>query len=162
MEEEIIARRIRGILGLYITVTVLGALITLTSVVLFVSREYFSGTYVLVCGFILLGMGIGMTVWWSTIPKVLIKFSDGKLYLSGGVVCSPSEVDFCTSCSYWTGYGFIVISVAQKQYKYKYASRVDKAANRINQLKAECIAIETAQREIAARNAEKNAETQEK
>ncbi|MDE6597441.1 MAG: hypothetical protein K2K60_02245 [Clostridia bacterium] len=158
MEEEIIARRIRGILGLYITVIVLGALITLVSIAPFVLRQWMEGIYFLVMGMLFLGMGIGITAWWSTIPRVLIKYSDGKLYLSGGVVCYPSEVDFCTSCSYWTGYGSLVISVAQKQYKFKYTSRVDKAANRINEL----VAIDKAQKEIAERKAAENAETMEK
>ena len=153
--EEIIAKRIGGILGLYITIIVFGALITLLSVVAFVFDSLSGGIYFLVMGTFLLGMGIGVTVWWTGVPKVFVKYADGKLYLSGGVVCSPSEVDFCTSCSYWTGYGSLVISVSNKQYKLKYSSRVDKAANRINEL----VAIDKAQREIAARNAAENKDT---
>ncbi len=167
--EEIIAKKKSSLMASYIILIVFGSIFTIfgVSALIFASNKALGGV-LLAFGLIVLGAGLAWTIVFARFPKAYVTFKDGKLYLSkGGVVCSPSEVDYCHSTSYWLdgaifNYGKLIVSVGHQEYKFWFVQNVSKAVSVINNLKAQYIAIESAQREIAERNAAENTEPEQK
>ncbi|MDE7306017.1 MAG: hypothetical protein K2N33_01365 [Clostridia bacterium] len=161
--EEVIAKKKSSLMVSYIFLIVFGSIFTLFGVfVLVLAPNKILGVGVLAFGLVVLGGGIAWTVVFARFPKAYVTYKEGKLYLSkGGVVCSPSEVDYCRSNTYGIdgaifNYGKLIISVGHQEYKFWFVRNVSNAVKRISELKAQSLAIENAQREIAARNAEKD------
>ncbi|MDE6001133.1 MAG: hypothetical protein K2G96_02285 [Clostridia bacterium] len=165
--EEVIVKRPANMLASYIVLIVFGAICSLFGAIALIAAPNKLLGLFLAFGLIFLGVGIAGTVVLARTPKAYVTYKDGKLFLSkGGAVCSPSEVDYCRSQSYWFygvlfDYGKLIISVGGKEYCFRYVKNVTKAANIINNLKAQYTAIENAQKEIAARNAAENKDTTE-
>ena len=155
MKEEVIAKRPGFMLACYITILVCGVIILSVGILstALLTYQRWRGLTFIFCGLLMSGAGAGCMVWITKTPKIIIKFVNDKLILHDGTTFYPSEVDYCTAYAYWTGYGPLTISVAHREYKFKFVSDVNRAASRINQLKGYYSAIETAQKQILERNA---------
>ncbi|MDE6597440.1 MAG: hypothetical protein K2K60_02240 [Clostridia bacterium] len=167
--EQVIAKKKSSLMASYIVLIVLGAIISIFGVsALILAPNKYLGAGLLAFGLIVLGAGLAWTIVFARFPKAYVTFKEGKLYLSkGGVVCSPSEVDYCRSSSYGLdgaifNYGKLIVSVGHQEYKFWFVQNVSKAVSIINDLKAQATAIENAQKEIAARKATESTETEQK
>ena len=154
--ETVIAKTKKSFMALYIVVIVCGAIIVLGgAVVTFFapSEAKLSGIYFFVLGALLLGLGIGYTVYFARLPKNCITMKDGKMKLHNGLEFSPEEIDYCTGSTWlnWAlyDYGPLVISVRGQEYKYKFVAQVEAVANNVKALKAQFTAIAEVQKHIA-------------
>ncbi len=166
--ETVLAKTKKSFLALYIIVIVLGAILFLcgAAFLLFAPREVkFSGLYFFIMGGVLLGLGIGYTVYFARLPKDCITFKDGKMRLHNGLEFSPEEIHYCTG-STWLNwglydYGPLVISVHGQEYKYKFVAHVESAAANIKALKTQFAAIAEVQKHIAEKKAAEEAQAAE-
>lgn len=155
--ETVIAKTKKSFMASYIVTIVFGAILLIFGLVflLFAPNKFVSIVFIPL-GAILLGGGIGWTVYFARLPKNCITFNDGKFRLYNGLEFSPSEVDFCNARSGFMDGGIyncgtLIISVKNTQYKFKWVEGVEAVAVNINALKVQFTAIEEMQKHIAER-----------
>lgn len=162
METEIAKTR-RSMMAAYIVILVFGALIMICGLAMLIfSPDRFVAVVFLPIGALLLGMGIGFTVYFARLPKVCITMKDGKLRLHNGLEFSPSEIDYCTSSTWGLdglmyNYGTLIVSVRHQEYKFRFVIDVNAVVTKLNALKAQSTAIEEVQKQIAERKAAEKA-----
>ncbi len=164
--ETVIAKSKKSLMAGYIVIIVLGAIFIGAGAAILSLYDELIGGVVLGCGVLFLIVGIVWTVIIAKLPKNYVTFKDGKLHFSNGVECSPSELDYCDSRA-WSmdslifGYGTLIVSVKRQVYKFRFAANVTNVINQLNQLKKEYILVESVQKQIAEKNAAKQAEAAE-
>jgi len=161
--ETVIARTKKSIMGAYIFVLVLGAILVVFGLasLLFASDKFMCEWFVSL-GSVFLVLGIVFTVYFARLPKVCITFKEGKMRLHNGLEFSPAEIDYCTGSTLWFdwglyNYGTIIISVKHQEYKYRFVVAVNSVVANINVLKTQFTALEEVQKHIAEKNAAENA-----
>ena len=166
--ETVIAKTKKSFMAAYIVAIVCGAIVFLCGAVFMIfapATEKFMAIYFFVMGALLLGLGIGYTVYFAKLPKNCITFKDGKMKLHNGLEFTPEEIDYCTGSTWlnWSlyDYGPLVISVRGQEYKYKFVAQVEAVANNIKALKAQATAIAEVQKAIAEKKAAEEAPTTE-
>ncbi|MDE7083579.1 MAG: hypothetical protein K2O89_07775 [Clostridia bacterium] len=160
METEI-AKTKKTMLAAYIIIIVCGAIFCLFGIFALIADEILFGAVALVVGLVCVGTGIVWTVYITKKPKVYITFKEGKFYFWNGLICSPSEVDYCSSRSAGidgaiANYGKLIISVNHTEYKLPFVEGVGNVVSNITALKAQYIAIEEMQKHIAEKKSEED------
>ncbi len=159
--ETVIAKSKKTILAAYIIFIVFGAFFCMFGISALFFEETVIGTVILCVGLFCMGVGVGWTVYIAKKPKVYITFKEGKLYFWNGLICSPSEVDYCTSRNAGLdgaiiNYGKLIISVHNTEYKLQFVEGVGNVVSNITALKAQFTAIEEMQKHIEEKKAVEN------
>ena len=115
-------------------------------------------------GAIIIIAGVAWLVYFIKMSPDAIKLKDGKLYFRNGVVCAPTEVDYCKVKGMGIDgamfdFGKLLISVNGKEFKLNFVYKTNEVVNRLFLLKAQS----TVQANIEAKqNAEREVSAEEK
>ena len=115
-------------------------------------------------GAIIIIAGVAWLVYFIKMSPDAIKLQDGKLYFRNGVVCAPTEVDYCKVKGMGIDgamfdFGKLLISVNGKEFKLNFVYKTNEVVNRLFLLKAQS----TVQANIEAKqNAEREVSAEEK
>ncbi len=164
--ETVIAKTKKSYLVCYIVILVCGVIMLLIGglyLMLDLASDEFQFGVIFICiGVVFLGIGIFGTVWMARLPKNYITFKDGKFYFWKGLVCSPSEVDYCNCKGNGVdgamfNFGRLIVSVGGTVYKMNFVEDANNVCAKINALKAQTMAVEEIQKHIADKKAEETA-----
>lgn len=163
--ETVIAKPKKSLIASYIILIVFGAIFAIIGVAaLIFSDEPAIGAFLLSIGLLVMGAGIGWTVYFARLPKNYITFSEGKLRFYNGLECSPAEIDYCTASTWGLdgaifNYGKLTMSVRSQELKFKFVVDVNAVSIKLNALKTECAAVESMKKYIDEKKAAETAET---
>ena len=138
--EEVIVKKRGGVGGAYIFVALMGVALIAMGIVIGTEETGALIMGVLV-GVIILAMGVYKTVYYYRLPKNLVVFKDGVLYLPKNVTCKPEELDNVFVKVYRGRYGSVSrhgkmeITVRGTVYKYSDVADVQPAQARLMELK---------------------------
>ncbi len=93
-------------------------------------------------GAIIIIAGVAWLVYFTKMPSDAIKLKDGKLYFRNGIVCVPTEVDYCKVKGMGLDgamfdFGKLLISVNGKEFKLNFVCKTTAVVNRLFMLKAQ-------------------------
>lgn len=144
MEGEIIvAKKKTGIAVAFISFIVLGVIILILGGIMFAQKEVLEVLLIMgVVGLILVGLGIFVTVKFFQMPKAVIVYRDGVLYMPKGLTCTPDEVNhiLVTVRSYYgiaNKWGKLTLTINGTKHHFNYIDQIQDAADTLSEIKDE-------------------------
>ena len=144
MEGEIIvAKKKTGIAVCFIAFIVLGVILLAIGGVMYAKSEMIQVLLIMgVVGLVLVGLGIFVTVNFFKMPKAVIVYRDGVLYMPKGFTCTPDEVNhiLVTVRSYYgiaNKWGKLTLTINGTKHHFNYIDQIQDAADTLSEIKNE-------------------------
>lgn len=144
MEGEIIvAKKKTGIAVAFISFIVLGVIMLALGGVMYARSETIEVLIIMgIVGLILVGLGLFVTINFFKIPKAVIVYRDGMLYMPKGLTCTPDELDhiLVTVRSYYgiaNKWGRLTLTINGKKHNFNYIDKIQDAADVLSDIKDE-------------------------
>lgn len=164
--EEVVAKRKGGIIAVGVMLIVMGLIFAVAGIIIDEIGALVAGILI---GLAIIGIGVWQIVSYSKVPKEIIVYRDGMLYLPKGACVSPLDITHCkititSRNGIANRWGKLTLKTADgRQFVINYVDYIEDVQQRLNEIKSACYDETVRQKyeaEAAAKiEAAKNAET---
>lgn len=140
--EEVVAKRKGGLIVAYSIFLVIGLVFAIGGFILAIDELY--GLAVAAIGLAFIGLGIWQIVAYCKVPKDIIVYRDGMLYLPKGATVSPLDITHCkVTITSRNGianrWGKLTLKTSDgRQFVINYVDYIEDVQQRLNEIKSAC------------------------